>query len=102
MQGTSFMAWGSRYASCSLLAVWLMASLALPAVGQQGTPSAPPAAPTPVGPVDEFDRGTPRGAMLGFLKACRDGDYDRAAAYLDLSRIKQRDRAVVGPKPRHN
>jgi MscS family membrane protein len=97
MQGTSFMAWGSRYASRSLLVVWMIASLALPAVGQQGTPSTPPAAPTPAGPTDEFDRGTPRGAMLGFLKACRDGDYDRAAAYLDLSRVKQRDRAATGP-----
>jgi len=35
--------------------------------------------------------------MLGFLKACRDGDYDRAAAYLDLSRLKQRDRTLTGP-----
>jgi hypothetical protein len=44
MQGTSFMAWGSRYASRSLLVVSMMVSLALPAVGQQGIPSAPPAA----------------------------------------------------------
>jgi MscS family membrane protein len=97
MQGTSFMAWGSRYASRSLLVVSMMVSLALPAVGQQGIPSAPPAAPTPAGPTDEFDRGVPRSAMQGFLRACRDGDYDRAAEYLDLSRLKQRDRAVAGP-----
>jgi MscS family membrane protein len=35
--------------------------------------------------------------MLGFLQACRDGDYERAAAYLDLSRVKQRERAAAGP-----
>jgi hypothetical protein len=43
MQDTSFMAWGSRYANRILLVVWIMASLALPAVAQQGIPSAPPA-----------------------------------------------------------
>jgi MscS family membrane protein len=91
------MARGPGYASHSLLVLWMIASIALPAVAQQGTPSVTPSAPTPAGPTDEFDRGVPRSTMLGFLKACRDGDYDRAAAYLDLSRLKQRDRATAGP-----
>jgi MscS family membrane protein len=39
----------------------------------------------------------PRSTILGFLQACRDGDYERAAAYLDLSRLNQRDRAAAGP-----
>jgi len=97
MQGASFMARGSGYASRSLLVLWMIVSIAPPAVAQQGIPSATPSAPTSAGPTDEFDRGVPRSAMLGFLKACRDGDYDRAAVYLDLSRLKQRDRIVAGP-----
>jgi len=36
-------------------------------------------------PVDEFNRGTPRTSILGFLQATRERDYERAAQYLDLS-----------------
>lgn len=36
-------------------------------------------------PVDEFNRGTPRTSVLGFLQATRERDYARAAQYLDLS-----------------
>lgn len=35
-------------------------------------------------PVDEFNRGTPRTSVLGFLQATRDRDYTRAAQYLDF------------------
>ena len=97
MYGASLLTKRSRYASHSVLLLWLLSYLALPAAGQQDTPSVPPAAPTPAGPVDEFDRGVPRHTMLGFLQAGRAGDYERAAAYLDLSRIKSRNRAVDGP-----
>ncbi len=31
---------------------------------------------------DPFE--TPRSAMLGYLEACRDGDYEAAAEFLDL------------------
>ncbi len=48
------------------------------------------------GPADEFDRGVPRTAMRGYLRACQDGEYERAAAYLDLSRIKPESRASEG------
>jgi MscS family membrane protein len=41
----------------------------------------------PVGPVDEFDRGTPRSSVKGFFKAARGGDYERAAQYLDLRNL---------------
>ncbi len=62
------------------------------------TPSAEAAAasaePTPV---DELDRGTPRGAMLGYLESCRSGNYQQAARYLDLSRTPK-DRRDGGPK----
>jgi len=38
----------------------------------------------PLGPADEFNRGVPRSSLKGYLKAARDGDFDRAAKYLDL------------------
>jgi len=38
----------------------------------------------PLGPVDEFNRGVPRSSLKGYLKAARDGDFERAAKYLDL------------------
>ncbi len=51
----------------------------------------------PPGPADQYGRGVPRSAMLGFLAACREGDYERAAEYLDLRRLgaKQRERSAV-------
>jgi MscS family membrane protein len=65
-----------------------------PAWGQpqrQDTVNAPghdPSAKTPAVvrdvPVDDFDRGTPRRAVAGFLKAAHADDYRRAAEYLDL------------------
>jgi MscS family membrane protein len=41
-------------------------------------------AQTPTAPADP--RATPRGAVLNYLQACREGDYRRAAAYLDVRR----------------
>ena len=38
----------------------------------------------PLGPADEFDRGVPRSSLKGYLKAARDGDFERASQYLDL------------------
>ena len=38
----------------------------------------------PLGPADEFDRGVPRSSLKGYLKTARDGDFERAAKYLDL------------------
>jgi MscS family membrane protein len=38
-------------------------------------------------PEDEFERGSPRGTVKGYLAACREGDYEKAANYLDLRRI---------------
>jgi MscS family membrane protein len=58
-------------------------------------PSPPPATATvaeedfamPMGPPDPYNRGTPRGSMYGYIVACRKGDYERAAQYLDLRRL---------------
>ena len=38
----------------------------------------------PLGHADEFNRGVPRSSLKGYLKAARDGDFKRAAEYLDL------------------
>ncbi len=78
-------------AACGVL--WLR-----PAMAQQPTAgSAPKAPPQTAGPADELDRGTPRGSVGGFLKACQDGDYERAAEYLDLSRVRPKARSSEGP-----
>ncbi|HEX2254869.1 MAG TPA: mechanosensitive ion channel family protein [Thermoanaerobaculia bacterium] len=55
-----------------------------------------PAAPFPY--QDELQRDTPRGAMRGFLTAAREGDWERAARYLDLSRLPGDERAAAGPE----
>jgi len=44
--------------------------------------------PPVVGPADDFDRGVPRSSVKGFFKATRDGDYERAARYLDLRYLR--------------
>jgi MscS family membrane protein len=43
-----------------------------------------PAKVIPLGPADEFDRGVPRSSLKGYLKAARDGNFKRAAKYLDM------------------
>jgi MscS family membrane protein len=42
---------------------------------------------TPAGPADEYDRGNPRSSLKGYFKATRDGDYKRAAQYLDTRNL---------------
>ena len=39
------------------------------------------------GPVDEYNRGNPRSSVKQFIKATRDGDYERAAKYLDFRNL---------------
>ena len=38
-------------------------------------------------PQDEFGRGSPQGTVQGYFAACREGDFEKAANYLDLRRI---------------
>lgn len=57
---------------------WPVILLACAAVAQTPSP-APAAAPADV-------RSTPRGAVFGFLDACRDREYRRAASFLQLRR----------------
>jgi MscS family membrane protein len=49
-------------------------------------------------PEDPWNRGTPRGAMLGFLVAGREGRWEDAAHYLDLSHGLSPDSQASGPK----
>ncbi len=51
-----------------------------------GTAPATQLAPAPAKPIeqDPFGRDTPRGCVLGFLKAAERGDYGQAAQYLDV------------------
>ncbi len=49
-------------------------------------------------PDDELNRGTPRAAVEGFLKAARQHDYERAAEYLFLGRLPQGLSISDGPR----
>ncbi|MBW2247806.1 MAG: mechanosensitive ion channel family protein [Deltaproteobacteria bacterium] len=49
-------------------------------------------------PIDEFDRGTPRGTVEGFLSASRNGEYEKAAQYLDLRNLPGRVAKEGGPE----
>ncbi len=52
----------------------------------------------PLGPTDEFNRGVPRSSLKGYLKAARDGDFMRAANYLNLSYLPGSMDASQGPR----
>ncbi len=52
----------------------------------------------PLGPADEFNRGVPRSSLKGYLKAARDGDFERAAKYLDLRYLPDRMDESQGPQ----
>ncbi|HXV84226.1 MAG TPA: mechanosensitive ion channel family protein [Candidatus Binatia bacterium] len=61
-------------------------------------PSVKPRAVAPDVPVDDFDRGTPRRAVAGFLKATRADDYKQAAEYLDLGGLPDDVAKTLGPQ----
>jgi MscS family membrane protein len=50
------------------------------------------------GPVDEFNRGTPRSSFLGLAAAAREGDYERAAEYLDVRNLPEEVLEIGGPE----
>ena len=47
---------------------------------------------------DTLGRDNPRATVTNFLEACRDGDYSKAAQYLDLTSIPAPKRAQRGPE----
>ncbi len=51
----------------------------------------------PQRPVDSLGRRTPRGTVLGFIKAAGQEDYARAAQYLNLSGLAKKTSAQSGP-----
>jgi MscS family membrane protein len=93
--------------ACTSISVLLVGpasrSLAQPTVKdvvEYGVKQQPAEAPTrdePKGPVDEFDRGTPRTSIEGFLAATQAGDYERAATYLHLRRLPKGQAQQEGP-----
>lgn len=58
-----------------------------------------PAAPAPASaPSDPLGRQSPRSAVTGFLEACRNQDYGKAAQYLDLRQFSSTERQKRGPR----
>jgi MscS family membrane protein len=84
-----------------ILAVLLIASSAMAQTGlssvskESSKPEKAAEKPvTPAGPVDEYERGTPHSSLKGYLKATRDGDFKRAAEYLDMRNLPGRMRYI--------
>lgn len=71
--------------------VLLLLGTALAALAQAAAP------PPPATPTDALGRTNPRGAVTGFLEACHQHDYPKAAQYIDLSGIAASRRATQGP-----
>lgn len=90
--------------SCAHSAVLLFAALALAAPLAHAQPeTTAPAEPVeamapkpPPAPEDPYDRGTPRGAVVGYLEAARAADWTRATEFLDLRRIPAAQREEQG------
>ncbi len=70
---------------------------------QETEPVQPEQNPAPVIDVveDEFDRGTPRRSLLGFLTAAQDRDFEIAAEYLDLRNLPSRAKKFDGWRLAH-
>jgi MscS family membrane protein len=64
------------------------------ALAQSPAP-AQPSARTEDAPQDPLGRTTPRGAVLGFIKAAQAGDYERAAEYLDARHAPSQARQLA-------
>jgi MscS family membrane protein len=52
----------------------------------------------PPGPLDDYNRGTPRTMMIGYINAARNGKFEIAANYLDLRKIPASQRQQRGPQ----
>ena len=77
-----------RCATTSMVATIVLALLwGSVLAAEQATTENADAPPKYEVPEDEFGRGSPRGTVKGYLAACREGDYEKAANYLDLRRI---------------
>ena len=81
------------------LAVMALA-LALPAAApaQFSRPAPPPATPSESGAPDPYGRETPRGCFFGFLQAAERGNFQSAAAYLQIPPSLQASREDISRK----
>jgi MscS family membrane protein len=84
----------------SALVVSVLVTLAVasggPAHAQSTTTVTAP--PEKAKPAEAFGPEVPRGAVARFLAACRQGQYTRAAEYLDLRHVPRSLRAQRGPE----
>jgi MscS family membrane protein len=64
---------------------------------ESGSAASSPSVATDV-TVDDLDRGTPRRAIQGFLRATRAHDFERAAGYLDLRAVPAWEARALGPE----
>ena len=77
-----------RHVATAVVVMIIFALLLGSALGAEQAPAQESAAvPAPEVPVDEFGRGSPQGTVKGYFAACHEGDYEKAANYLDLRRI---------------
>lgn len=84
----------------TLLVVFLGTLLALVPAAGPGQAAPDPQSATAVEdtpPDDPLERGSPHGAITGFLEAARARDHERAAQYLDLFDLPAGERAEQGP-----
>ncbi len=91
---------GSAALACAVLLGLASAAAAqqaeAPAAEEATKPAEAPAPPT-FTDLDEYGRGTPQSAVLGYLKSARDRDWERAAQYLNLSPVPAAEREERGP-----
>lgn len=79
----------TRGADILLILMLLAVAAGSRAAAQDEAAPTPTSAPAPTvtpipGPEDAYERGSPRGALFGFISASRDNDWERAAHYLSL------------------
>jgi len=67
-------------------------------IEEKGAKQPEPKKVKPLGPADEFNRGVPRSSLKGYLKAARDGDFERASQYLDLRYLPDSMDKSQGPQ----
>jgi MscS family membrane protein len=81
----------------------VLASLTSISLAQETAPNeaAQNAAPEVEVLADEFDRGTPRRSLRGFLTATQNRDFETAAQYLDMRNLPSRMEITDGPTLAH-
>jgi MscS family membrane protein len=88
----------NRITKATLLVISLTTGLSCPA--QESVETTRVVVPVPVEkvPEDVLNRGTPRGSVLGYMKACASFDYEKAAQYLDLRDLPVNAAQIGGPE----